>query len=158
MIYLIGQDGGHGGLTLFKNFLLIISFISISNVIPFFWVSPPQSPYPIPNSHPVTMRVLPPPLLQPYHQKPPIMGHLAFTGPRASPLIDARYGNPLLHMQMELLVPSCVFFGWWFSPCEFWGVWLVDIAVLFMGLQSPRPDTIPETMMCYGQDPDMAVL
>jgi hypothetical protein len=27
-------------------------------------------------------------------------------------------------------------FGWWFSLCELWGFWLVDIAFLPMGLQT----------------------
>jgi len=40
-------------------------------------------------------------------------------------------------MQLEPWIPPCVLFGWWFSPWEFWGVWLVDIAVLPMGLPSP---------------------
>ena len=39
-------------------------------------------------------------------------------------------------MQLELWVSPCVFFGWWFSFWELWGVWLVDIIVLPMGLQT----------------------
>ena len=35
----------------------------------------------------------------------------------------------------------CVLFGWWFSPWEHWEVWLVDIAVLPMRLQSPSAPT-----------------
>jgi len=31
----------------------------------------------------------------------------------------------------------CVLFGWWFSPWELWEVWLVDIVVLPMRLQTP---------------------
>jgi hypothetical protein len=41
-----------------------------------------------------------------------------------------------------------VLFGWWFSPWEFWdrGVWLVDIADLPMGLQTPTaPSVLPLT-------------
>ena len=30
----------------------------------------------------------------------------------------------------------CVLFGW-FTPWELWGVWLVDIVVLPMGLKTP---------------------
>jgi hypothetical protein len=39
-------------------------------------------------------------------------------------------------MRLEPWVPPCVFFGWWFSPWELWGVWLVDIVVLPMGLHT----------------------
>jgi hypothetical protein len=31
----------------------------------------------------------------------------------------------------------CTLFHWWLSSCELWGVWLVDIVVLPMGLQMP---------------------
>jgi hypothetical protein len=41
-----------------------------------------------------------------------------------------------LHMQLESWVPPCVLFGWWFSPWELWEVWLVDIVVLPMELQT----------------------
>ena len=40
-------------------------------------------------------------------------------------------------MWLELWVPQCVLLGWWFSPWELWGIWLVDIVVLPMGLQTP---------------------
>jgi hypothetical protein len=39
-------------------------------------------------------------------------------------------------MQIEPRVPSCVFFGWWFSTRELWRYWLVHIVVLPMGLQA----------------------
>ena len=54
---------------------------------------------------------------------------------------DARYGNLLLHIQMEPWVSPlpCVLFGWWFSPCE---LWLVDIVVLPMGSQTPSAPTV----------------
>ena len=42
-------------------------------------------------------------------------------------------------MQLEPWVSPCVLFGWWFSPWEFWGlgvVWLIDVVVLPMGLQT----------------------
>ena len=35
---------------------------------------------------------------------------------------DARQCYPLLIMQLEPWVPSCVLFDWWFSPWELWGV------------------------------------
>jgi hypothetical protein len=50
----------------------------------------------------------------------PTLGHWAFTGPRASPSTDARWGHPLLHMQLEPWIPPCVHNGWWFSPWEVW--------------------------------------
>jgi hypothetical protein len=50
--------------------------------------------------------------------------------------------HPLLHIQLEALVPPCVFLGWWFSPWELWEVWLVDIVVIPMGLQTPSPPTV----------------
>jgi hypothetical protein len=40
-------------------------------------------------------------------------------------------------MQLEPRVSPCVFFGWWFSPREFWGYWLVHIVVPPMGMQTP---------------------
>jgi hypothetical protein len=65
-----------------------------------------------------------------------MLGHQAFTGLRASLPIDVQQGHPLLHMQLEPWVPPCVLFGWWFSPWKLLGVWLVDIVVLPMGLQT----------------------
>jgi hypothetical protein len=52
----------------------------------------------------------------------PILGHRACTGPRAFPLIDDQLGHLLLHIQLEPQVPSCVFFDWWYSSKELWGV------------------------------------
>jgi hypothetical protein len=62
------------------------------------------------------------------------LGHWAFSEPRAFLPIDIYQGHPLLHMQMEPWVPPCVLFGWWFSPWEFLGYWLVHIVVPPMGL------------------------
>jgi hypothetical protein len=45
-------------------------------------------------------------------------------------------------MQSEPWVPPCVFFGWWFSPWELWGYWLVHIVVPPMGLQTPSASWI----------------
>ena len=39
-------------------------------------------------------------------------------------------------MYLEPWVPPFVLFGWWFSSWELWVVWLVDIVVLPMGLQT----------------------
>jgi hypothetical protein len=54
----------------------------------------------------------------------------------ASPPIDDWLGHPLLHIQLEPWVPSCVLFGWWFSPRELWDYWLVHVVVPPMGLQT----------------------
>ena len=60
------------------------------------------------------------PLLLPLLLKPPtpasrswhspILGHITFTGPKASPPIDGQLGHPQLHIQLEPWVPPCVFF------------------------------------------------
>ena len=37
-------------------------------------------------------------------------------------------------------------FGWWFSPWELWGIWLVDIIVLPVGFKTPSaPSLLPLT-------------
>jgi hypothetical protein len=91
------------------------------------------SPFPVPTPHPkilypirsplASMRVLPPPShpLPPPHTGIPL--HWGIEPSRASPLIDAQQGHPLLHMQLEPWVPPCVLLGWWFRP---WELWLVD--------------------------------
>jgi hypothetical protein len=117
-------------------FLLDILCIYISNVNP-FPSFPSGTPYPIPPS-------LAPPPTQP-STSPPwhflTLGNGAFTGPWASPPIDARQGYPRLHMQLQPWVPPFVLFAWWFSPWELWEVWLVDI-VLPIGLQTPSPPSV----------------
>jgi hypothetical protein len=118
-------------------YLLNIFFIYISNVIPF-----PGSrsqlllgnPYPI-FPLPAFMGVLPHPST---HSRLHVLAfpytvHQAFPGQRTSPPIDVPQDHPLLHMRLEPWIPPCVLFGWWFSPWELWGVWLVDIVVLPMG-------------------------
>jgi hypothetical protein len=90
-----------------------------------------------------SMRVFPrppTPSSQPWHS--PTLRNQAFTGLRATPSIDAWQGHPLLQMQLEPLVPPCLLLGWWFSPWELWGVWLVDINVLSMRLQSPSAPSV----------------
>jgi hypothetical protein len=80
----------------------------------------------------------------------------AFRGPRASPPIEDRQGHPLLHMLLEPWVPPCVLFGFWFSPWELWGYWMVHIVVPPMGLQTPSapwilsliPDNIGDANKC----------
>ena len=57
-----------------------------------------------------------PPTLNSPSGHSPTLGHRALTGPRASPHTDVRQQHSLLHMQLEPWIPSCVFFGWLFSP------------------------------------------
>ena len=120
----------------FKNILWVVLFIYISNIIPFPGIiseNPlyhPPSPFMRVFSQPTTYSCL-----TALHS--PLLGHQAFMGLRASPLIDARQGHHLLHMQLEPWVPPCVLFGWWFSPWELWGYWLVHIVVPPMRLQTP---------------------
>jgi hypothetical protein len=52
----------------------------------------------------------------------PTLGPWAFTGPRASPLIDVQQGHTLIHMCLKPWVPAYVLFGWWFSHWELWWV------------------------------------
>jgi hypothetical protein len=97
-----------------------------------FLISPPKISYP----HP------PAPAPQPTHSHSwswhsPILGHRAFTGPRASPPIDDQLGHPLLRIQLEPQVLPCVFFDWWYRSKELWGYWLAHIDVPPMGLQTP---------------------
>lgn len=77
-------------------FLLDIFFVYISNVIPFPGSSPPPNSLSHP-SPPASMRVFP---HVPTHSYLLTLNS-PFTGPRASLLIDARQGHPLLHMQLE---------------------------------------------------------
>jgi hypothetical protein len=94
-----------------------------------FLVSPPKTPYLLP--------------LPPAHQ-PTYFLALAFPYTGASSLHRTKglsfhwwLGHPLLHKRLEPWVPPCVFFGWWFSPWELWGYWLVHIVVPPTGLQIP---------------------
>jgi hypothetical protein len=65
-------------------------------------------------------------------------------------------------MQVQPWVPPCVFFGWWFSPRELWRYWLVHIIVPPMGVQTPSPPWVNQTLLwiptkaCW-QEPDIAV-
>jgi len=45
-------------------------------------------------------------------------------------------------MQLDPEVHPCVLLGWWFSLWELWGIWLVDIVVLPMGLQTSSVPSI----------------
>jgi len=104
--------------TLQTEFILFdILCIYISNVILF----PPHTLLP----HPLILwrcSHFPPttPTSTPWHS--PTLAKGAFTGPRASPPIDARQCHPLLHMRLESWVLLCLLFGWWCSPWELGGV------------------------------------
>ena len=75
----------------------------------------------------------------------PTLGHWAPTGPRASAPTDVQQGHPLSHMWPEPWVAPYVLFGWWCSPWELWGVWLVDTVVPPppMELQTPSAPSVP---------------
>ena len=99
--------------------LLDIFFIYISNIIPF-----PSRPTPhsIPPPPAASVRIFPhppTPASLPWHSA--ILGHWAFTGPRASPPIDVCQGHPLQHMPLGPWVPPGVLFGRWFSSWKLWG-------------------------------------
>jgi hypothetical protein len=104
-----------------------------------------QNP-PIPSSLPLLLwgcspTHLPAPTFLPWHS--PTLGHWTFTRPRAASPIDFQQGHPLLHTWLEPWIPPYVLFGSWFSsPWELWGVWLVDIIVLPMGLQTPSAPSV----------------
>jgi hypothetical protein len=134
----------------FKNFYgFSLIYLFIFNLFIFQVLSPYpvfsllETPYPIPRP-PASMRVF----LHPTHPPTPTSSpsislhwgiYWAFIGPRTSPPIDTWQGRPLLHMQLEPWVPSCVLLVWWLSPWELGGrgFWLVNIVVLPMGLQTP---------------------
>jgi hypothetical protein len=80
----------------FFSFLLLdIFFIYNSNAIPFpSFLS--ESPLYLPPA------LLPnPPTLSPRPWHSPVLGHIIFTRPMASPPIDGLLGHTLLHMQLE---------------------------------------------------------
>ena len=72
-----------------------------------FLVSPPKPP--IPSSLPLLTN-LPTPAFLSWHF--PILGHQAFSGPRASLPIYDQQGHPLLHMQLEIWVLLCILLDW----------------------------------------------
>jgi hypothetical protein len=109
-------------------FFFDISFILISNVIPFPGF-PSKTPSPSPLAHQQTHS----------HFLALAFPYTGASNPhrtRASPPIDDRLGHPLLHMQLEPWVPPCDFFGWWFSPRELWRYWLDHIVVPPLGMQT----------------------
>jgi hypothetical protein len=86
-------------------------------------VSLPEISYPI----------LPPLLLwgySPIHLPTPILPRWHSSRVLASHPTNVRQGHPLLHIWLAQWIPPCVLFGWYFSPWEFWGFWLVHTVVL----------------------------
>ena len=74
---------------------------------PLSWFPLPKSPIPFSSPYPPTN--LPTPVSLSWHS--PTLGHLAFTGQRASLPIDTPKGHPLLHMQLEPWDPPYVLLG-----------------------------------------------
>ena len=122
--------------------LLFKIFIGYFIYLHFKYYSPPfqfPSTPPYPTPHLCFYKGAPPPIypLPPHYLSIPLywginpsqdQGHLILLMPEKP--------HPLLHMQLKSWVSPCVFFGWLFSPWEFWMVWLVDIVVTPMGLQT----------------------
>jgi hypothetical protein len=121
------------------SFLLVILFIYTSNVVLPSWL--PLCTPPIPSPLPLPLWGCSP--TPPAHS---YLTTLAFPFAGASSLHRTKglhsywcqIKQSLLHMQME----PCILFGWWFSPGELWVVWLIDIVVLPMGLQTPSAPSV----------------
>jgi hypothetical protein len=94
-------------------------------VLSLFLISIPKTPL----SHPPIPMLTNPPTPTSLSWHSPTLGQKAFTKPNATPLIGVLQGHPLLHMWLEVWVPPCALFGWWFSLWELWGYWLVHIVV-----------------------------
>ena len=114
----------------FTNFYYIFSLFTFQ-MLSLFLVFPPKIPNPF----------SPPSAPQPTHSHfwswhSPILGHRAFTGPRAFPPIDDLLGHPLLHLQLEPWVPPYVFLVGGLVPVSTEN-WLVHIDVPSMGFQTP---------------------
>jgi hypothetical protein len=118
-------------------FLLVILFLL--DILFTFQI---LSPFLVPPPRKLPMPLSSPPPHQPtdthsqsWHS--PILGHRTFTGPTVDPPIDDQLGHLLLHMQLELWVPTSVFFGWWFSPRELWGILVSSYFCFSYGLANP---------------------
>jgi hypothetical protein len=128
---------------LYYYFYWIFYLFTFQKLFPFL-VSPLEI-----NPYPITILLLlrgcfpthpPNPASTSWHS--PILGLQAFTGPRNSLPVKVLQDHSLLHMLLEPWVPSCVHFGWWFSPYKLWQVWLVDIILLRLGLQTPLAPSV----------------
>ena len=101
-------------------------------MLPPFHVSPLEIPYPIPSPS-SSMRVLPSHLLTPNSHPTthppwpsPTLEYQTSSGPMVASPTDIQQGQPLPYIWPEPWVPPCVFFSWWSSPWELWGIWPVD--------------------------------
>ena len=74
----------------YVTFLLYIFFINISNAI-----------HKIPYTFPLPCSPTCPLLQDSWSWHSPVLGHMIFAIPRATPPIDGQLGHPLLHMQLE---------------------------------------------------------
>jgi len=72
----------------------------------------------------------------------PTLGHRAFTGLRAFLPIDARQCHPLLLKWLESWVPPLHSLVGGLVPGSSGGVWLVDIVILPMDLQTPSATSV----------------
>ena len=123
-------------------FLLDTLFIYISNVIAF--PSFPSANLYYANAPTASPRVL---TKQTTHSSLPVLAFL-YTG--ASSLHRTKglssHWHPTkpskLHMRQEPWFAPCVFFCCSFSHWELWRVWLVDIFVIPMGLQTPSSPSV----------------
>jgi hypothetical protein len=118
-------------------FFFDILFIYISHLIPFlgFPTANPLSHVPSPCFYEGSP-------YPPWHS--PTLGHLVFTGPRTSllPLMQTVTSSATYATGAMGLVLPCVLFDWWSSPWELCEVWLIDIVVLPMGLQTPSAPSV----------------
>ena len=103
------------------------------------------TPYSIPPP-PASIRVF---LHPPTHSCLPALA-FPYTGAQGALLPLIQQGHPLPHMQPEPWVSLCVLFGWWSSPWELRGVWLVDTVAFSMGLQNPSAPSIPSPTLPSG--------
>jgi hypothetical protein len=113
-----------------------------------FLVSPPKNTLPL--FHPPLPLLTNPPTPTSWPCYSPSLRHTAFIGQRASPPIVVWLGHPLWLMQLEPWVPSCVLFGWWFSPWELWEYWLIHIVVPPMGLKTPSASWVLPLALSLG--------
>jgi len=128
----------HGYLSFLIWFFLDILCIYISNVILFS-----SSPIP-PPPPPASMRML---QLLPTHsnlniQALPYTGEMSLHRTKNSSSYWCCTMSSSVHMWLESWVPPHVLLGWWFSPWELWRIWLVDIVVLPMRLQTPSATSV----------------
>jgi hypothetical protein len=127
---------------LFLFFNQMFSLYTFQMLPPFLVPPPPKAPYPLP-----LLTNPPTPVSWPWHS--PALGNRTFKWPRASPPIDDQLRHPLLHMQLEPWVRPSVFFDWWLSPRELYGV-LVSSYFSPMGLETSSAPWILSLAPLFG--------